>query len=134
MAAFTSYLEVLSEECNKDGVDVNLEVTNAEQRLTPEMELSLYRIVQEALRNVIRHSQATEVTVKLETDVKEANLSITDNGKGFTLPEVSSDLVGKGKLGLIGIQERTRLLGGEFLLTSDSGRGTAVVVIVPLTD
>ena len=124
-------LELLTEELNKEGkVNTRLEVTGSEQRLSPEVELVLFRITQEALRNVRRHSQATEAVARVEFTPKKVKLNVTDNGSGFELPEVLGDFAGKGKLGLIGMHERARLLDGSFSVKSQLGKGTTVVVEV----
>ncbi len=122
-------LELLTDELNKEGkVNAHIEVIGPEQRLSPEAELVLFRIAQEALRNVRRHSQATEAVVRVEFALKKVKLDVTDNGSGFELPEVLGDFAGRGKLGLIGMHERARLLGGSFSVKSQPGRGTTVAV------
>ena len=124
-------LELLTEELNKEGkVKARIEVTGSEQRLSPEAELVLFRIAQEALHNVRRHSQATETVVRVEFTPKKVKLNVTDNGSGFELPEVLGDFAGKGKLGLIGMHERARLLDGSFSVKSQVGKGTTVTVEV----
>ncbi|GAH81597.1 unnamed protein product, partial [marine sediment metagenome] len=90
----------------------------------------LFRIAQEALRNVKKHSRATEVAIRLKFTQSRVKLTVSDNGRGFEPPDMLSDLVAEGKLGLIGMQERTRLLNGKLLVKSGLGRGTTVVVEV----
>ena len=90
----------------------------------------LFRIAQEGLRNVKKHSQATEAVVRVEFTQKKTKLSVADNGSGFELPEVLGDFAGKGKLGLIGMHERVRLLDGSFSVKSQVGKGTTVAVAV----
>jgi signal transduction histidine kinase len=80
--------------------------------MSPEAELQLFRITQEALRNVRKHAQATEVVINIEFTDDSMVLSIIDNGVGFNEPGVLSSLVRRGKLGLLGMNERTNLLGG----------------------
>jgi signal transduction histidine kinase len=107
------------------GVRVHVRTSGARpvpQRLEPE----LFRIAQEALTNVRRHSHATEVAVALSTSPRGVRLSIRDDGRGFTARNVPS-----GRLGLIGMRERAQLLGGRFHLTSAPRRGTTVTVAVP---
>lgn len=99
-------LELLTEELSKEGeVNARVKVTGSEQRLSAEAELVLFRIAQEALRNVRKHSQATEAVVRVEFTPKKVKLNVTDNGTGFELPEMLGDFAGKGKLGLIGMHE-----------------------------
>jgi signal transduction histidine kinase len=96
----------------------------------PETELALFRIAQEALRNVRRHSRATKVVIRLKFTRGKVRLIVHDNGTGFEVPDMLSDFATEGKLGLIGMQERTRLLNGKLLVRSGLGRGTTVVVEV----
>jgi PAS domain S-box-containing protein len=124
-------LELLIEELNEEGkTNARLEVIDFEQRLSPEVELVLFRIAQEALHNVRRHAQATETVVRMEFTPEQVKLNVTDNGRGFELPKALSDFAGRGKLGLIGMQERTRLLDGSFSVKSQVGKGTTIAVEV----
>jgi signal transduction histidine kinase len=93
----------------------------------------LFRIAQEALNNVKKHSGATRATVKLEYKPKKIILKVTDNGRGFELPERLSDLASIGKLGLTGMEERARLLGGTLQVQSKLGQGTTVTAELPLS-
>jgi len=130
-----SALEILTEELNKENsVKTSLEVAGSERRLMPETELTLFRIAQEALRNVKKHSGATKAAIRLKFTRSRVKLVVSDNGIGFELPEMLGDFATKGKLGLIGMQERARLLNGKFSVKSHIGRGTTVVVEVSSTD
>ncbi len=102
------------------------------RRFPPEVELMLFRVVQEALRNVWRHSEVTSATVILVLSEKKIEITIVDNGKGFDIPETMDDLVRHGKLGLAGMQERIRLIGGSLKIESKPGRGTTVVIEAPV--
>ena len=124
-------LEILTEELNKENrVKSSLEIRGSERRLMPETELALFRIAQEALRNVRRHSRATKATIRLKFTRSRVKLTVSDNGGGFEPPDTLSDFAAEGKLGLIGMQERARLLNGKLLVKSRAGRGTTVVVDV----
>jgi len=124
-------LEVLAEELNKEeGINTRLEIMGSERRLALETELVLFRIAQEALRNVRRYSGATKAKIKVRFTRKKVRLTVYDNGKGFEMPEMLGDFAAKGKLGLIGMQERARLLDSKFLVRSRVGRGTTVMVEV----
>lgn len=114
------------------GIAIGVAVVGRERRFSPEAELLLFRIAQEALRNVWRHSKASRAWVTVEFDEDEATLTIADNGKGFGLPRRLEDLASDGKLGLAGMQERAQLLGGSFKLQSEPGKGTIVTVEVPI--
>ncbi|MFH0809738.1 MAG: PAS domain S-box protein [Pseudomonadota bacterium] len=113
-------------------IKVELAVLGTERRLSPDAELLMFRIVQEALRNAGRHAQASSTRVTIEFGEGRAGISVVDDGKGFKVPDQVSDLAHSGKLGLVGIQERVRLLGGHFSLQSQVGKGTAIEVLVPL--
>lgn len=101
------------------------------KRLPPGLETSLYRIVQEALTNVARHSRATQVGVVLEHRGPSVVAIVEDNGCGFDVAQV---LQGEtGRLGLFGMQERATLIGGRLTLESAPGQGTTVFAEIPLT-
>ena len=108
-----------------------MKVVGPVRRFTPEVELILFRIAQEALRNVWKHSEASRAWVALEFGDDKTVLTITDNGKGFELPERIEDLASAGKLGLAGMQERAQLIGGRLILQSELGKGTTLTVEVP---
>jgi len=108
-----------------------LEVVGEVDRLPPEVELALFRIVQEALNNARRHSGASEVTVWVEFGKQEVSVCIRDNGKGFTVPKRVGDLAREAKLGLLGMYERASLIGGKLEIRSEPGCGTQVIVKVP---
>jgi len=125
-------LEWLCSEMRKEnGTDTKLQVIGSERRFSPEVELMLFRIIQEALRNVARHSAASEAQVTVTFNEQMTKVIIEDNGKGFALPETITDLSRLGKLGLAGMQERARLLGGSLKVESECGKGTRVITEVP---
>jgi len=126
-------LEWLTGELTKEyGVETRLKVTGSECRFSPEAELVLFRIVQEALRNIAKHAQASRAEVKVEFDKHRVRATISDNGIGFELPQSLGDLVQTGKLGLAGMQERIQLLGGSLRLKPEVGKGTTIVADVPI--
>ncbi|MBI4458609.1 MAG: sensor histidine kinase [Acidobacteria bacterium] len=108
------------------GIPVNLEIDRKLRRLPEQWETSLYRSVQEALTNTIRHSEATKVFIHLEESSENLILTVEDNGQGF---EFSSP---KGGLGLIGMSERARQLGGTLSVESKQHAGTRVRITLPL--
>jgi signal transduction histidine kinase/ligand-binding sensor domain-containing protein len=93
--------------------------------LSPEIEISLYRIAQEAINNVLKHAHATETILELKREAGSVRFSIFDNGHGFVRP------MGSDGHGLVGIAERVRLLGGKFDLQSAPGKGTRLTVTIP---
>jgi signal transduction histidine kinase len=110
---------------------VHLTIENLKQELSPELEVNIFRIVQEALHNVEKHAKAKDAFINIETSSESLILSIQDNGEGFILPENFGSLVTGGKLGLIGMQERVRSLGGTFKICSKPGEGTAIAINIP---
>jgi two-component system sensor histidine kinase DegS len=114
-----------------DGIDAELKVLGGERRFPPEVELLLFRIVQEALNNIRRHAHASEAEVVLEFGGNEVKVTVTDNGRGFELRGGVDDLPRSGKLGLAGMRERARLLGGTLEVKSILGKGTTLIVETP---
>jgi signal transduction histidine kinase len=126
-------LEGLVSDLDQNGIKAELAVIGLERRLVPEdTELMLFRIAQEALSNVRRHSGASKVNLQAEFSSDQLRMQITDNGCGFNAPERMSDLVSSGRLGLIGMHERARTLGGVLTIRSKPDHGTTVMVEVGL--
>jgi signal transduction histidine kinase len=100
--------------------------------ITLEQELALYRITQEALTNVVKHAAATGVLVELSVKETEAQLVIQDDGKGFLVPGLLTELVQQGRLGLMGIQERVWAVDGKLTIDSNPEHGTKLTVTVPI--
>ncbi len=118
----------LSEE---GGIEATVEVIGDQRRLPAETELVLFRIAQEALNNVRKHSQATEVVSTIEFGDGTVRVSIRDNGQGFKVPHGLGQLVKVGKLGLTGMFERAQLVGGTLTVESAPGEGTTVETRIP---
>jgi signal transduction histidine kinase len=113
------------------GMQVHLELMPDGQQLHEAMRMSLFRIYQVALTNVIRHSSASQVFIRLHLDRDSIVLEVEDNGKGFQVPERLFDLAGSGHLGLVGAAERAEALGGWLEIQSHPGKGSRVRVVVP---
>lgn len=111
----------------RTGTEIELATPLAE-RLPPEIEIALYRVVQEALTNVVRHSGAQRASVLLTRKGDCVTTVVEDDGRGFD-PEQALD--GEG-LGLVGMQERMALVGGRLSIESRAGRGTTIVAEVPV--
>src|SRR5206468_7695550 len=101
------------------------------ERLPGPVETAMYRIVQEALTNVIKHAQATQAVVHLVRHQEALVCSIADNGRGFSGGARSLRTHNEG-LGLIGMRERAASLGGTLSIDSSPGRGTTLKIVVPL--
>ena len=127
-AAMETYVKEWSHQFGVDAVYEGVAVSGL--RLTPDAETNLYRIFQEALQNVHKHSGADRVSVVFERSNGQAVLIIEDNGKGCD-PEGQSD--GRG-MGLINMRERAALIGGIVEIESQAGEGTTVFVRVPVAE
>lgn len=125
--ALRQLVNELGERCL---VHCQLTVSGTARRLDAGAELTLFRVAQEALRNVERHSGASRATVRLTHGPDGATLTVSDNGTGFEVPNLTI-LVSARRLGLLGMQERARLVGGHCEVRSVAGSGTRVTVWVP---
>ncbi len=125
-------VEGLVAALREEGIDAQLEVDGAPRRLEAEEELCLFRIAQEALNNVRRHAQASRVALRLGFYPACVRMSIQDDGRGFEAPDSVVELARSGKLGLIGMHERARILGGTLRIDSRPGQGTTLTVEVPV--
>jgi signal transduction histidine kinase len=114
----------------RSGVHVQLEVPTELPRLPEEIEMALFRIVQEGLTNIHRHSGSSTATIRLVVDQSRVQLEMRDDGKGLPTPWRDGSAVPPG-MGLTGMRERAKLLGGQMKMESNS-HGTMVSVILPL--
>lgn len=114
------------------GVKCRLEVNGAERDVPHDQQVLLFRIAQESLANVRRHSSAKAAVVTIEFLEGRLRLAIRDDGRGFAVPGRFSDLAGTGKLGILGMHERARLLRGKLSIQSEPRSGTTVVVEAPV--
>jgi len=122
-------LEWLANEVrNYSGMEINIISTGEKRRLAEHEELILFRVTQEALRNAARHSGATRVNVHIEFTTITVRIVISDNGRGFEAPKAIGGLARQGKLGLAGMQERVRLIGGDLKVKTRPGKGTDITV------
>jgi PAS domain S-box-containing protein len=127
--ALQSHLEEWSE---RHGIAAEYHgVGIADARLSPEMEITLYRVAQESLTNVLKHAGATRVSVLLERRRGWVTLIVEDNGSGFEVDQTLASPQKAGRLGLRGMRERLTLLGGTLEIESGSGTGTTVFARLP---
>ena len=111
---------------------VIFEAVNLGEKLTPEVEIVLYRVVQESLNNIAKHARAKKIKIRLEYKKKKIGVLIEDDGIGFHPDRVLSETPqGKG-VGLLGMRERVIFLGGSFSIQSREGQGTSIFVELPL--
>jgi signal transduction histidine kinase len=113
------------------GFDAMINAENVTGLLSPDAELAVYRILQESLSNVIRHSGASQVRIDLAQTDDGVQMTIEDDGQGFDSTAV---MVGDRGLGIFGMKERASVMGGELDITSRPGHGTRVVLTVPILE
>lgn len=109
------------------GVEVFLDM-DSELTISPNVSLTLFRIMQESLTNIARHSKATQVEIGLHKNSESIHFRISDNGVGITEDEIKS----KKSFGIINMKERTASMGGSFDIYSENGHGTVIQLILPL--
>jgi two-component system CheB/CheR fusion protein len=127
--ALSNYVEQWSARAH---VAADLHMSGLEsERLPLAVETTLYRLVQEALNNVLKHAHASEVSVIIERRVDEMRLIIEDDGGGFSMPPPSNPELTQ-QLGLIGMHERVTLLNGTLTVESAPGSGTSIFARIPL--
>jgi signal transduction histidine kinase len=124
-------LEMLTREVSQiAGFQVTLQCYGHERRLDSTTELSLYRIVQEALSNVARHAKADQTGVSIYFSPQEVRLEIKDHGIGFEVPKSPADFAPGGHFGLLGMYERAELIGAELSIQSSPEEGTCILIVL----
>jgi two-component system, NarL family, sensor histidine kinase DegS len=119
--------EWLVNHSKSESIDGELTVRGEVRKLSSDVDINLFRIIQEALNNIRRHAQATQILVEILFNPDSVNVLIKDNGKGFHV-QTSRELTLTGKLGLLGMQQRVQLLNGTITFQSEIGQGTAIVI------
>jgi signal transduction histidine kinase len=109
------------------------EIDNVDDALPKDLEINFYRVVQEGVNNILKHSRATEAGVTIRRDPDGLRLTIRDNGKGFTPGAARLDSP-RGGFGLIGVAERAQLLGGKAVIQSAPGHGAMISLKISLPD
>ena len=122
--ALRQYVESVSD---KNEMTVQFEAVGFDERLPMDIEIAIYRIVQEAMTNVIRHSGATRVDVILESRRNKLIIIVEDNGVGID----DASILNGDRLGIVGMRERAEMFGGKCIVERTTGSGTTVLVEVP---
>jgi signal transduction histidine kinase len=130
----TAINRLLMDFTSRTRTQARLKLVGEDRPLPPVTEIALFRITQEAVRNIERHAQATDMAVTITFGADEIRLDVTDNGVGFVIPSNTGDLATGGHLGLISMQERTKLLGGKLEIISNPGYGARLTVIIPVIE
>lgn len=122
---------LVNQLAQSEGIDVEFEVQGEAEGLPPDMEVAIYRIVQETLNNIRKHADASEARVSLRFTKKQIILNIQDNGRGFEVPEAITDFASKGSFGVMGLHERAQLFGGKVVVQSRLQEGTTIHMVMP---
>lgn len=122
---------LFKEKLEKHGFHLNMTWVGPETRLPEEIEISLYRVAQEAVTNIVKHSYARSVTVHLTFSEDRIKMRISDDGRGFDLERCR--ISGNQCIGIHGMKERASLISGEFRVYSSPGQGTSILVSVPVS-
>jgi signal transduction histidine kinase len=122
-------LEMLAREISQNNhLVVDFQKTGQERRLSREVELSLYRIAQEALNNVSKHSKASRADLIIAFEAAEIKIVVNDNGNGFVVPKSPTEFAPSGHFGLLGMHERADLIGARLEIESTLGKGSRLTV------
>ncbi|GAB4504964.1 MAG: hypothetical protein Fur0043_19590 [Anaerolineales bacterium] len=117
----------ISDVKTRTHLDIDLKITGEEKTICPEYSTSIFRILQEALTNIIKHAHATHVKIMINFHPDVVHISVQDNGIGFDIRAIEKSQ----SWGILGMQERTALLNGHFFLDSRPGEGTNIEIVIP---
>ncbi len=113
------------------GIELKIEADEANLEISPDLATILFRISQEAINNIVKHANASQVAIRIWKENGRTLLSIQDNGIGFDLTQVSTQALKLQHLGLLGVQERAKLADGEAIIDSRPGQGTCLQISLP---
>jgi signal transduction histidine kinase len=119
------------QSASRSGFEVGFDFERTGVRLAPDIEIACFRIVQEAMTNIARHAQAQQVDISLHREGTALLLCVKDDGQGFDLPAMQDRASAGGSLGILGMQERAMLLGGQLVVVSALGEGCTVQLRAP---
>ena len=120
-------------QTQRAGLELEFVADSSGERLPADLEIACYRVVQEALTNVVRHAQAQQVRVEFRQQEEDVQLVIRDDGVGFNLEAVQRGAARGASFGVLGMKERVDLLGGQIEFISNPGQGTGIQVRFPLS-
>ncbi|HZS45943.1 MAG TPA: two-component regulator propeller domain-containing protein [Blastocatellia bacterium] len=119
---------MLGRVAEASGIDFSVELDNVDGIFPPDEEINFYRIIQESVNNIVKHSCAGSAAIKLKIENSAIRVTIQDNGRGFSPTSVEA----RPGFGLIGIAERVRMLGGRHIIDSTPGQGTSIAIVIDL--
>jgi signal transduction histidine kinase len=124
-----SLLNLVGTISSATSIQTTASIDRVDNLLNKESEINVFRIVQESLNNIVKHSQATHAEIRIKKDAQKIRILITDNGKGM---DTSSSMINANTgMGLLGIAERINMLNGTWQITSVSGNGTSIQIEIP---
>lgn len=124
----TKALEALARTAAaSSSITFRADIDDVDHFFAAESEINFYRIVQESVTNIVKHSQASRASLRVQRDPERLRLVVHDDGKGFT-PDAANSAPHAGGFGLIGISERAQLLGGAAVIQSAPGEGTTIII------
>jgi two-component system sensor histidine kinase UhpB len=122
-------LEMLARETSENtGIPVHFSVHGDQERLAQDIELALFRMAQEGLNNVARHSEAAQASLLISFEAHQLRMQVQDDGKGFEMPKSPAEFAPDGHFGLLGIHERAELIGAHLEIDSMIGKGTRLKI------
>jgi signal transduction histidine kinase len=132
LGLFAAVRSMANETLKASGIEVYVEEVGRQKRLTSDAEVAIFRIIQEAMTNIVKHANAESVFVSLDFKEDALSVQIEDDGIGFELPEKLGKPGSRSGIGLTGMKERAELLGGTLTIDSKLGRGTKLGIEIPL--
>ncbi len=124
----------INKQSQRSGINIKMNSIDLDKKLSPEIEVTCYRVTQEAINNVLRHSGAKNVKVEINIIDYQLRIEIKDDGKGFDVMEMRKRALNGNSIGVLGMQERVELAGGELSIYSSPENGTKVIACFPLSE
>jgi len=132
LSLIKTVLKFCDDFSEREKIEIDVKATGfGENLMCPEMEINIYRIIQEALNNIKKHAEAGKVVIRLISSFPDIVIRIEDNGKGFDVKACKAHAVKEKRMGLVNLNERVRLLNGEISFQSQKNRGTRIYIIIP---
>jgi len=127
----THALQQSLDDLRTSGLDCKFSQVGTPIRLPSSMEITAYRVVQEALTNIRKHANATKINLRLQFQKDKLLVEIHDNGQGFDRSQTLGSAISVGHMGLLGMKQRAEMLGGDIKIKTDEGKGTTIILSLP---